>query len=181
MNDEIRSSEKWRPVTDFEDHYAVSMDGEVYSFRLGRRLKQCLNTSGYPRVILKADGRSVTRTVHRLVAEAFHGDKRNALHREVDHIDRDRTNARADNLRWVSKGENMARRLWSPGNTKLTASVADKIRAEKGRRRAKAVAAEYGIKPHTVYDIWNGRSFAPSPIYVGLGYSASVTARGALQ
>lgn len=161
MEADILASEAWRPVAGFEGIYAVSAYGEVYSFRLGRRLKQCLNTSGYPRVILKANGISATRTVHRLVAEAFHADKRNALHVEVDHIDRDRTNAQADNLRWVSKGENMARRRWSPGNTKLTPAIAAQIRAERGRRRAKPVAADYGINPHTVYDIWHGRSFAP--------------------
>jgi hypothetical protein len=172
MDDEISSSEAWRAIAGFEGYYAVSAYGEVYSFRLGRRLKQCLNTSGYPRVILKGNGVSSTRTVHRLVAEAFHGDKRNILHREVDHIDRNRANANADNLRWVSKGENMARRLWSPGNTKLTHEEANRIRAEKGRRRAKAIAADYGIKPHTVYDIWGGRSFAthePSSIYIDPG------------
>ena len=62
-------------------------------------------------VPLTKNGRRTCKTVHRLVALAFHGDKRNALHCEVAHLDNDRTNARADNLKWVSKVENRSHRI----------------------------------------------------------------------
>lgn len=47
--------------------------------------------------------------VHRLVCEAFHGEQPKDKP-EVDHIDRDFLNNRADNLRWVDRFENMANR-----------------------------------------------------------------------
>ncbi|MBE35391.1 MAG: hypothetical protein CMI16_07535 [Opitutaceae bacterium] len=45
--------------------------------------------------------------VARLVCRAFHGPAPSANH-EVDHIDRDRSNSAASNLRWASKKENIA-------------------------------------------------------------------------
>ena len=45
--------------------------------------------------------------LHCLVCRAFHGEPPTAEHTEVDHIDGDRGNASADNLRWVTPGENM--------------------------------------------------------------------------
>ena len=45
--------------------------------------------------------------LHCLVCRAFHGEPPTAEHTQVDHIDGDRGNPRADNLRWVTPGENM--------------------------------------------------------------------------
>jgi hypothetical protein len=50
--------------------------------------------------------RFVSEAVHRIVATAFHGEpvaKRNI----VDHIDTNRQNNRPENLRWVTKLENI--------------------------------------------------------------------------
>jgi hypothetical protein len=44
--------------------------------------------------------------VHRIVAMAFHGPKPSPDH-VVDHIDTNRQNNRADNLRWVTRLENI--------------------------------------------------------------------------
>ena len=45
--------------------------------------------------------------VHRLVCRAFHGKSPSTEHREVDHIDGDPSNNRAENLRWVTHAENI--------------------------------------------------------------------------
>ena len=168
-------AEEWRPVPGFEQYYEVSNLGRVRS--LPRMIRTChgatkrhqgtirtavADKDGYPRVVLRIDGKFYTRSVHSLVARAFHGDKKNALHREVDHLDNDRSNARADNLRWVSHAQNVARREWQPNQQPETYSCLSREQAQdifdaKGQRTAKELAAKYGISPYTIYDIWRGK------------------------
>lgn len=166
MDDEIRSSGAWRPIAGFEEYYAVSVYGEVYSFRLGRRMKACPDRDGYPRVILRVGGKHYTRKVHRLVAEAFHGDKKNALHRHVDHIDGNRANADATNLRWVSPGENHHFRRLSGRASKRRESplTEEQVRAIRTTPKrygvVTAMAKQFGVPRQAIYDVLRGRTWS---------------------
>lgn len=60
------------------------------------------NNSGYPQVNL--GGKINTKTVHRLVAEAFIPNPNN--YPEVDHIDGNKLNNDVSNLRWISRKDN---------------------------------------------------------------------------
>lgn len=71
----------------------------------GRILTLQLNDAGYLRVCLQIDGKSKWYRVSRLVAEAFIPNPENKP--EVDHINRNRADNRADNLRWVTRLENV--------------------------------------------------------------------------
>jgi hypothetical protein len=112
-------TERWLPCPGYEGLYEVSNLGRVRSlhFEPPRILKFGTDQTDYPIVALskngsiKNGGTRKTFTVHRLVAIAFHGHKRNALHNEVAHLDGNRKNASADNLKWVSKVENMSHKL----------------------------------------------------------------------
>jgi predicted RNA binding protein YcfA (HicA-like mRNA interferase family) len=106
--------EKWRDIKQFEG-YEVSNLGRVrgkdrlvkrktgYCFIKGRELKQVFNKKGYPEVRFRKKG-SHTRSVHRLVADAFILNCNNKL--QVNHIDGNKLNNRIDNLEWVSNSEN---------------------------------------------------------------------------
>lgn len=175
MDDDILASEAWKPIKGFEGRYAVSIYGEVYSFRRSRRLKAYLDRDGYPRVTLLRDGagtlveRKLHPRVHRLVAEAFHADKRNALHHEVAHLDGVRTNADADNLKWVSHVENHSHRRQHGTNqagekhprARLTA--ANVIAIRHASIPYDHLAKRYGVSRHTISDIKRGRRWASIP------------------
>jgi hypothetical protein len=155
----------WRPVAGYEALYAVSDDGLVKSFRKGRIMSPGSGQDGYPIVSLYKDGQRKGIAVHRLVALAFLPEGQNALHNEVAHLDGDRTNCRADNLKWVSKLENHSHRFIHGTNpagsrhpqAKLTEDAVRDIRSR--RNTSRELAAKYGVARRTVYDLWSGKGW----------------------
>jgi len=98
-------SAMWLPVVGYEERYEVSDTGIVRRIDTHRPLSQYLSKTGaYPEVKLSRDGRTRTTRVHRIVALAFHGQP--APGHEVRHLDGDRTNNNAENLKWGTKSEN---------------------------------------------------------------------------
>ena len=108
--------ELWIEIPETEGRYSVSNCGNVranwidvpqrnlsHRMRIERsqQLKPHVHTTGYLRVAL---GRKVQKYVHRLVASAFHPNPNDLP--QVDHIDGNRKNNAASNLRWVSVRDN---------------------------------------------------------------------------
>ena len=68
--------EEWKPIVCYEEKYQISNYGQVKSLNYrgsgkDKILKLQKDTYGYNKVILYKNGKAKTRTVHRLVAEAF--------------------------------------------------------------------------------------------------------------
>lgn len=109
--------ELWKPVVGYEGLYEVSNLGRIKSLdrivtnsngvkitKKGRLLKLQKSIHGYLYVALSKSGKSKPISVHRYVAEAFLERKEGKAF--VDHIDTDKTNNRASNLRWCTYLEN---------------------------------------------------------------------------
>lgn len=108
-------NEVWLPVVGYEGLYEVSDKGRVRSldryFSTSRRktfngvvLCPVRTPSGYPSVQLCKDFKSKRFMIHRLVCTAFHKPEPGKDH--IDHIDYDKQNNNASNLRWVNNLEN---------------------------------------------------------------------------
>jgi len=103
--------EEWKDVIGFEGRYQVSNLGKVKSMRYEghkgeRELKQSTDKLGYKLVYLyDITGKRRFKLVHRLVAQAFVNNVNN--YREVNHLDGNKTNNKADNLEWCSHSQNI--------------------------------------------------------------------------
>lgn len=103
MGDKMK--ELWKSIKEFDGLYEVSNMGQVRNSQKGNLLKPHRNTVGYLQVCLTKDNRSYFRCIHKLVAEAFVDNARHC--NEVNHIDENKENNRADNLEWCTHRENI--------------------------------------------------------------------------
>lgn len=93
-------------IIDGATNYAVTIDGEVINIKTKRILKPGHNGwAGYMQVNIKFDdGRRISKTVHRLVYEAFNGPIPKGL--VINHKDEDKTNNSLRNLEAMTHAEN---------------------------------------------------------------------------
>ena len=99
--------EEWRAIEGYP--YEISSEGNVR--RIGRRiLKPRVHSNGYLRVALGAGNDFY---IHRLVCRAFHGEPIDPSY-HADHINKNRADNRAVNLRWLSPEENRKSRNFKP-------------------------------------------------------------------
>lgn len=106
--------EIWKDIKGYEGLYRISNYGNVESVErhdgLGRRvasriMKPQKNKKGYLHVCLVKGHDYKHFLIHRLVADAFIGERPTDL--EVNHIDENKENNRADNLEYVTHTQNV--------------------------------------------------------------------------
>lgn len=143
------TTEVWMPVNGLESFYEISNFGGIRSLdrftrnrhgiylKKGRALSPCNDADGYKIVCLRAFGKAIPKKIHRLVAEAFI-PRKDGL--QVNHMDCDKSNNRADNLEWISHKDNVshavqngrmhtdARKIGVIKRTRLSSSVLDVIK-----------------------------------------------------
>lgn len=107
----------WRDVTirngKYIGKYEVSDTGDVRSSITGRFkgskpgtvLKKVMDEKGYLRVNLYFDAKGSPARIHRIVAEAFLGERPKGM--TINHIDGDKTNNNVSNLEYLSNKENI--------------------------------------------------------------------------
>ena len=152
-------TEVWKDIPGYEGRYRVSNLGRVKSvafyqrcvFKNGREstrltkeriLASQVQNSGYVLVHLHLDNKRKAFTVHRLVAAAFVPGC--AL--EVNHLDGDKRNNAASNLRWASSSENKQHALATGLNP-----LAIPVTREGERYHSIACAARMcGVSPRTI-------------------------------
>lgn len=154
--------------------YAVSNMGRVKRIEplqgnrhTGHLITPIQTTNGYLTVALVyALGQSQRYPIHRLVCRAFHGEP--FPHQtDVNHLDHDRTNNRAENLEWMTRSENLQ---WAKkhgrnnrgavnGRSKLTENDALQIihLLKTTNLKHQTIADRFGVTDGTVQSINRGR------------------------
>lgn len=146
------STEIWQEIRGYEGLYKVSSLGRVKSEnRVAMRsngapqtfsekiIAQRDNSNGYYRVTLWKDDKQEHRLVHRLVAEAFVQNVDNKP--VVDHIDFNRHNNKAENLRWCTQAENLGR---SREVGRIKSNISEEMRRKQKERASKPVRRSDG-------------------------------------
>ena len=93
----LKAMEIWKEIPDLPG-YSVSTEGRIKKDSTGQIMVLSKN-GGYCRI-------TITKHVHRLVADAFLEKHKDASKCWVDHIDGNRSNNDVSNLRWVTPSEN---------------------------------------------------------------------------
>lgn len=92
----------WKDIPGIEP-YQISTRGEVKGYG-GKRMKPYLDPHGYYSIRLRKDGKYVKKYIHRLIGECFIENPGNMA--IIDHVNRDKSDNRIENLRWCSITEN---------------------------------------------------------------------------
>lgn len=143
------------------DRRVLGKDGRSELHR-GKVLKPQRLKNGYTEVYL-CDGKSRKhRTVHSLVAQSFLGEKPTG--HDVMHINGDRSDNRAENLKYGSRSENL-RSTYDYGgrqaNGKLSLEDVDIIRHRLSRGESPIlIAQDFEVDSAAIYHIRNGTTFA---------------------
>lgn len=97
---------KIKDIKGFED-YTIDTNGNVFSKRKNKYLKQVINKFGYCKVTLQKNKFKKLFSVHRLVANAFIPNLLNLP--QVNHINGNKQDNKVENLEWVTPKENMVK------------------------------------------------------------------------
>ena len=163
----------WKPIREFEDRYEVSDDGRVASLRYHQmNVRQELkpyDVRGYKIFVLNKNARREARQAHIIVAEAFVGPRISGY--QINHIDGNKSNNRAENLEWVTPSENVKHaysiKLHSQvgernAATKLTNAMVEEIKRllRVGEITQRKIAKQFGLSPAAVCMINKGNTWA---------------------
>lgn len=175
--------EVWKDIEGYENKYQVSNFGRVRSLinshgnprTILKILKLDRGKEGYLYIALSKENKKKPFKVHRLVAKAFIPNPENKP--QVNHIDGNKQNNRADNLEWVTPSENIqhayksglikTRKSTRKGEraigAKLTNAQAKEIRRKykKGSRDKNiyTLAKEYEVSSITILKVVNHKTY----------------------
>ena len=108
-------------------NYLIYEDGRVFSKKSNKFMKEQTHRLGYKYYYIYKDGKRKKFYTHRLVAIHYIPNPENL--KEIDHLNRDKSDNRIENLRWINRSENCLNKDIINTNT----SGAKNIRKREGR------------------------------------------------
>lgn len=178
----MSKAEKWKAIhfpkkVKLQKKYLVSNTGKLASYTDSPKNAQKLKAKrieDYHCISIRMNGVKKSLFVHRLVAEAFLRQP-SPKHKFVIHLDHNKGNNNASNLKWTTIEQQVEHRKTSPavkraikervlqnGNYSkvLTEAKVRKMKEElfdpKRKRTLKKIAAAYGVSEMNVYRIKSG-------------------------
>ncbi len=172
-------NEKWVPIkfegVDNPPHYEVSNYGRLRSFQGGEKEGTIIKGSviqGYRSLNIRiTGGKTINRYVHKLVADLF-VKRESEDSKYVIHLDFDKQNNRAENLKWVTKDQMVEHNRLNPAvinrqipkrtrNYKLTEIKVRMIKKmlKSDKSRLKMIAKQFGITHTQLNRIRSGENW----------------------
>jgi hypothetical protein len=154
----------WKPVFGFESLYIINGKGVIKSLHSknpGKVIKPRLDRAGYFTVRLNKAGKSYTKYVHRLIAEAFVDNLFDKL--IINHLDGNKTNNSIKNLQWVNHCENIKHAYQAGLFIKATKekAVIDSCTGQR-YKSVREAAEQNGLKYATCKNYLNGNRSNPT-------------------
>lgn len=166
--------ETWKEIPSTEGCYEASSLGRIRrssarlgGTRIGTILRFSVRRNGYTGNVLSIDRKRVSRSTHRLIAEAFLGPCPKGL--QVNHKDGNKANNRASNLEYVTRSQNIRHSIDAlglrigekHGRSKLIESEVLDIRRAyiAGEGTLKQLAERFGVHFSTINFIVNRRTW----------------------
>ena len=128
MNPITTITETWSQIEGYSQ-YSISITGEVKKNDNSMRMKGTQLKAGYVVVSLVEGKKRVSNYVHRLVGRAFVPNPEGKP--VIDHIDGNKSNNHAENLRWATISENMQNIGITKRNTSGVKGVCYQANAKK--------------------------------------------------
>ena len=152
-----------KDIEGFEQRYAITSDGRVWSYYLNDFRKLQIDKKGYAYVTLCLLGtRNKKRiAVHRLVAQAFIPNPNNF--QEINHKDENKLNNRVENLEWCNREYNIhygtaqERSKITQQNTSPKRKAIRCIETGKIYQSGMEVKRELGIDNGSISKVCNGK------------------------
>lgn len=178
----MATAEKWKPIefpkkVKLQKKYLVSNSGKLASYADSPKNAQKLKAKrieDYHCISIRMFGVKKSLFVHRLVAEAFLRQP-TAKHKFVIHLDHNKGNNNASNLKWTTLDQQVEHRKGSPAVKRairervlqngdyakvLTETKVRKMKVElfdaKRKRTLKQIAKAYGVSEMNIYRIKSG-------------------------
>lgn len=126
-----------KDIPGYQGLYAISKDGDVWSYYRNKFLTKTPSEQGYLKVTLyKQNTPKKCIYVHKLVALTYLNKPQSDQELTVDHIDRNKLNNNVSNLRWVTRSIQNQNKNWSI-KMQETVEKASKIRSRAIEQRDK--------------------------------------------
>lgn len=148
-----------KDIKNYEGLYAVTDDGQVWSYWKNDFRAPKNGVRGYITVNLCKEGKCTTYDVHKLVAKTFLPPEEGKT--QVNHKDGNKKNNNTSNLEWVTQAQNtqhaynsgLARAAHGEkqGHTKLTTKQVRLIRVS--REKVRDLVSRYGVSDQTIRNI----------------------------
>lgn len=132
-----------KDIPGYENKYAVTEEGQIWSYRSKKFLKQRKRKDGYCDVCLSKDNKKTTLSVHRITAMTYIPNPNNLP--QVGHRDETRDNNCVDNLYWTDAKENSNTPLHIERVKKAQCKSIICVESGKVYPSAKAASIELGI------------------------------------
>ena len=155
-------NKEWVEIPGYSEYF-VSIDGQIYSTKTKKIMKQMENESGHLYVYLY-DGRGNNKKVfvHRALLRGFVGDPQE--NQECRHLDGNPKNNKLSNLSWGTRQQNIDDkrrhgRMPIPHEsefTKLSPTDIPTIRKLKGCKTSREVGKLFRTSHTTIQKIWRG-------------------------